>query len=164
MDWSSTPLLLDELQPRTKGGYPDIWQTNAPSPHVLTVLLVSDAKRKNASRSLVALSQWCSYFSSTAFNPQVGVDKQIPEQSHMPIGVNKFWLKCFPDLNFVLTEVPTSVFGDKLREQVEERLSFYETGEVPRKNVDVMKDAVKEVSSEIKFQRCFLSKDKSWIL
>lgn len=45
-------------------------------------------------------------------------------------------------------EVPTSVFGDKLREQVEERLSFYETGDVPRKNVDVMKEALKEVSSE----------------
>uniref|UniRef100_A0A3Q2NTI1 Nucleolar protein 56 n=1 Tax=Fundulus heteroclitus TaxID=8078 RepID=A0A3Q2NTI1_FUNHE len=44
------------------------------------------------------------------------------------------------------SEVPTSVFGDKLREQVEERLSFYETGEVPRKNVEVMKEAVKEVS------------------
>lgn len=44
------------------------------------------------------------------------------------------------------SEVPTSVFGDKLRGQVEERLSFYETGEVPRKNVDVMKEAVKEVS------------------
>lgn len=38
------------------------------------------------------------------------------------------------------------MFGDKLREQVEERLSFYETGEVPRKNVDVMKEAVKEVN------------------
>ncbi|XP_024125504.1 nucleolar protein 56 [Oryzias melastigma] len=51
------------------------------------------------------------------------------------------------------SELPTSVFGDKLREQVEERLSFYETGEVPRKNVDVMKEAVKEatdVASEIK--------------
>ncbi|GAB5569360.1 nucleolar protein 56 isoform X1 [Prionailurus iriomotensis] len=32
------------------------------------------------------------------------------------------------------SEVPTSVFGEKLREQVEERLSFYETGEIPRKN------------------------------
>lgn len=30
---------------------------------------------------------------------------------------------------------------------MEERLSFYETGDVPRKNVDVMKEAVKEVSS-----------------
>lgn len=39
------------------------------------------------------------------------------------------------------------MYGDKLREQVEERLSFYETGDVPRKNVDVMKEAVKEVSS-----------------
>uniref|UniRef100_A0A3Q3DYB1 Nucleolar protein 56 n=1 Tax=Hippocampus comes TaxID=109280 RepID=A0A3Q3DYB1_HIPCM len=42
--------------------------------------------------------------------------------------------------------LPSSVFGDKLREQVEERLSFYETGDLPRKNVDVMKEAVKEAS------------------
>lgn len=45
-------------------------------------------------------------------------------------------------------EVPTSVFGDKLREQVEERLAFYETGEVPRKNLEVMKEAVVEASGE----------------
>ncbi|KAL7844123.1 hypothetical protein SRHO_G00226620 [Serrasalmus rhombeus] len=44
------------------------------------------------------------------------------------------------------SEVPTSVFGDKLRDQVEERLSFYETGETPRKNLDVMKEAVAEAS------------------
>ncbi|XP_075870433.1 nucleolar protein 56 [Nelusetta ayraudi] len=51
------------------------------------------------------------------------------------------------------SEVPSSVFGDKLREQVEERLSFYETGDLPRKNVDVMKEAVKEatdVAAEVK--------------
>ncbi|KAG7481273.1 hypothetical protein MATL_G00064730 [Megalops atlanticus] len=51
------------------------------------------------------------------------------------------------------SEVPTSVFGDKLRDQVEERLSFYETGEAPRKNLDVMKEAVTEaaqVAAEIK--------------
>ena len=41
------------------------------------------------------------------------------------------------------------MFGDKLRDQVEERLPFYETGEVPRKNVDVMKDAMKEVCSVV---------------
>lgn len=38
------------------------------------------------------------------------------------------------------------MFGDKLREQVEERLAFYETGEPPRKNLEVMKEAVVEVS------------------
>ena len=31
------------------------------------------------------------------------------------------------------------MFGDKLRDLVEERLSFYEMGEAPRKNLDVMK-------------------------
>lgn len=45
----------------------------------------------------------------------------------------------------VPAEVPTSVFGDKLREQVEERLAFYETGEPPRKNLEVMKEAMVEV-------------------
>uniref|UniRef100_A0A8C2GW89 Nucleolar protein 56 n=1 Tax=Cyprinus carpio TaxID=7962 RepID=A0A8C2GW89_CYPCA len=51
------------------------------------------------------------------------------------------------------SELPTSVFGDKLRDQVEERLAFYETGEAPRKNLDVMKEAVaqaSEVAAEIK--------------
>ncbi|CAM5142266.1 unnamed protein product [Natator depressus] len=55
-------------------------------------------------------------------------------------------IDCFSD-------VPTSVFGDKLREQVEERLAFYETGEPPRKNLDVMKEAMveaTEVAAEIK--------------
>jgi len=42
------------------------------------------------------------------------------------------------------TETPTSVFGEKLREQVEERLKFYETGDVPRKNAEVMKEALEE--------------------
>ncbi|KAM9525344.1 nucleolar protein 56-like isoform 1-T1 [Salvelinus alpinus] len=53
------------------------------------------------------------------------------------------------------SEVPTCVFGDKLRDQVEERLSFYETGEAPRKNLDVMKEAViqaGEVAAEIKIK------------
>ncbi|XP_077157495.1 nucleolar protein 56 [Paroedura picta] len=45
------------------------------------------------------------------------------------------------------SEVPTCVFGDKLREQVEERLAFYETGEPPRKNLDVMKAAVVEATA-----------------
>ena len=45
------------------------------------------------------------------------------------------WIDCF-------SEVPTSVFEEKLWEQVEEWLSFYETGEIPWKNLDVMKDAM----------------------
>uniref|UniRef100_A0A3P8ZTR3 Nucleolar protein 56 n=1 Tax=Esox lucius TaxID=8010 RepID=A0A3P8ZTR3_ESOLU len=46
------------------------------------------------------------------------------------------------------SELPTCVFGDKLRDQVEERLSFYETGEAPRKNLDVMKEAVIQAGEE----------------
>jgi nucleolar protein 56 len=33
---------------------------------------------------------------------------------------------------------PTSAYGEQLRDQVEERLKFYDTGESPRKNIDVM--------------------------
>lgn len=35
-------------------------------------------------------------------------------------------------------EEPTNAYGEQLRDQVEERLKFYDTGETPRKNVDVM--------------------------
>lgn len=36
----------------------------------------------------------------------------------------------------------TTAFGEKLREQVEERLEFYDKGVAPRKNVDVMKEVI----------------------
>lgn len=43
---------------------------------------------------------------------------------------------------YLTTEASTSVFGQKLREQVEERLEFYDKGVAPRKNLDVMKAAI----------------------
>jgi len=43
-------------------------------------------------------------------------------------------------------EVPTTVFGEHLREQVEERLKFYDSGEAPKKNAEVMKLAIAEAS------------------
>ena len=46
------------------------------------------------------------------------------------------------------TELPTSIFGTKLRDQVEDRLKFYETGEAVKKNIDVMKEAIGEVLRE----------------
>ena len=46
----------------------------------------------------------------------------------------------------VFVEMPTAIFGNHLRDQVEDRLKFYETGEAPKKNVDVMKIAVDEVN------------------
>uniref|UniRef100_H3CZA5 Nucleolar protein 56 n=1 Tax=Tetraodon nigroviridis TaxID=99883 RepID=H3CZA5_TETNG len=58
------------------------------------------------------------------------------------------------------SELPTSVFGDKLREQVEERLSFYETGAVPRKNVDVMQEAVKLRTPQPEIKRKLEKKEK----
>merc|ERR1711973_1068075 len=47
-------------------------------------------------------------------------------------------------------ETPTSIFGSKMKDQVEDRLKFYETGDLPRKNVDVMSEAVEEASEEAK--------------
>jgi len=35
-------------------------------------------------------------------------------------------------------EEPTNAYGEQLRDQVEERLKFYDTGDTPRKNIDVM--------------------------
>eukprot|EP00195_Chlamydomonas_chlamydogama_P010551 CAMPEP_0202900590 /NCGR_PEP_ID=MMETSP1392-20130828/11922_1 /ASSEMBLY_ACC=CAM_ASM_000868 /TAXON_ID=225041 /ORGANISM="Chlamydomonas chlamydogama, Strain SAG 11-48b" /LENGTH=495 /DNA_ID=CAMNT_0049587007 /DNA_START=183 /DNA_END=1670 /DNA_ORIENTATION=- len=39
-------------------------------------------------------------------------------------------------------DTATSAFGEKMKEQVEERLRFYEEGVAPRKNVDVMAEAL----------------------
>lgn len=42
---------------------------------------------------------------------------------------------------------PCSMYGEKLREQVEERLKFYETGANPRKNIDVMEEVSKHLAA-----------------
>ena len=43
----------------------------------------------------------------------------------------------------------TSIFGEKLREQVEERLDFYDKGVAPRKNLDVMKAAIESITNAV---------------
>lgn len=40
------------------------------------------------------------------------------------------------------TESPSNIFGEALKQQVEDRLKFYESGETPRKNLEVMKEAM----------------------
>lgn len=42
----------------------------------------------------------------------------------------------------------TPAFGEKLREQVEERLDFYDKGVAPRKNVDVMKEVIENLDKK----------------
>ncbi|MFQ6632962.1 hypothetical protein Gotur_010810 [Gossypium turneri] len=42
----------------------------------------------------------------------------------------------------------STVFGEKLREQVEERLEFYDKGVAPRKNIDVMKSAIESTQNK----------------
>lgn len=42
----------------------------------------------------------------------------------------------------------TNKFGERLKDQVEERLRFYDTGETPRKNLDVMKEVMAELASD----------------
>jgi nucleolar protein 56 len=44
-------------------------------------------------------------------------------------------IDCFSDFT-------TTAFGEKLKEQVEERLNFYDKGVAPRKNIDVMQAAI----------------------
>lgn len=57
-------------------------------------------------------------------------------------------------------ETPTAVYGQKLHAQVEERLSFYETGDAPRKNIDIMREAMVEAQSEEQSQKKKKKKDK----
>merc|ERR1712142_905688 len=48
---------------------------------------------------------------------------------------------CFSDAS-------TKLFGEKLKEQVEDRLKFYDSGDLPKKNVDAMKEAIEAVKAE----------------
>merc|ERR1712241_1481185 len=48
------------------------------------------------------------------------------------------------------SEESTTIFGEKLKEQVEDRLKFYETGDLPRMNVEVMAEAVEEAAEDAK--------------
>merc|ERR1712144_79116 len=43
------------------------------------------------------------------------------------------------------SEIRTNKYGEKMKEQVEERLEFYETGKAPQKNLDAMHDAAVKV-------------------
>ncbi|GJQ10455.1 hypothetical protein GpartN1_g2246.t1 [Galdieria partita] len=52
-------------------------------------------------------------------------------------------IDCFSD-------VTSDIFGRTLREQVEERLKFYETGSCSQKNVDVMRKAMDELDTIVK--------------
>mmetsp|Transcript_28485 Transcript_28485/g.54345 ORF Transcript_28485/g.54345 Transcript_28485/m.54345 type:complete len:487 (+) Transcript_28485:255-1715(+) len=51
-------------------------------------------------------------------------------------------IDCFSDFT-------TTAFGEKLKEQVEERLNFYDKGVAPRKNIDVMKAAISEAGNGV---------------
>ncbi|CAF0974606.1 unnamed protein product [Didymodactylos carnosus] len=50
-------------------------------------------------------------------------------------------IDCFSD-------IPTGVFGERLKQQVTDRLKFYDSGELPATNVQVMELAVKEAEEE----------------
>lgn len=50
--------------------------------------------------------------------------------------------------HFWFAEKNTNTFGEKLREQVEERLDFYDKGVAPRKNIDVMKSAIENADTK----------------
>merc|ERR1712070_1284298 len=58
---------------------------------------------------------------------------------------NKCSIACRID-NF--SEMPTSKYGMKLNEQVEQRLRFYDSGEAPKKNVDAMQEVLAELRAE----------------
>ncbi|CAH1782823.1 unnamed protein product [Owenia fusiformis] len=61
------------------------------------------------------------------------------------------------------SETPSAIFGEHLKDQVEDRLKFYETGEAPKKNIDVMKEAMvlaADASKSAKKEKKKKKKDK----
>ena len=57
-------------------------------------------------------------------------------------------------------EEPTTKYGEELREQVEERLNFYNTGEAPRKNIEVMQGVSQKLRKEAKAAAMDVSDDE----
>lgn len=57
-------------------------------------------------------------------------------------------------------ESQTKVYGEQLKQQVEDRLKFYESGEIPRKNVEVMKEAMEIASQQIEEEKLKKKKKK----
>eukprot|EP00775_Hariotina_reticulata_P010341 gene10342-10498_t len=62
-------------------------------------------------------------------------------------------IDCFMDAN-------TSAFGEKLKEQVEERLRFYEEGVAPRKNLAVMQEALDKFKTQLADEEVVLEDSK----
>jgi nucleolar protein 56 len=48
----------------------------------------------------------------------------------------------------VIVEQPTSKFGEALREQVEERLNFFESGQPPTKNAEALRKVLSDLALE----------------
>jgi len=46
------------------------------------------------------------------------------------------------------SDVPTTRYGETLKQQVLDRLKFYDTGEIPPKNIEVMHAVVEEIKKE----------------
>lgn len=59
------------------------------------------------------------------------------------------------------TESPSSVFGEALKQQVEDRLKFYESGEIPRRNLEVMKEAVETAAQQSNLSQSGKKKKKN---
>ena len=57
---------------------------------------------------------------------------------------NKCTIACRIDS---FSDSPSTVFGEALRKQVEERLTFFETGVAPMKNSDAMKAAMDKIGA-----------------
>lgn len=135
--------------PRTRVVSLVTWPTSAPLHHALTAFLVSVPSPLISLVSASWFLLWCFYFSSTVTHLSGCWDDHSEQNSGSNTSVfSSSRLSLSWHLYSVHTEVPTSVFGDKLRDQVEERLAFYETGDAPRKNLDVMKEAVAQVRSD----------------
>lgn len=49
----------------------------------------------------------------------------------------------------VFIDNPGNIFGQKMKQQCEDRLKYFETGEKPPKNIDVMHDAFQETQQQV---------------
>ncbi|XP_011869625.1 PREDICTED: nucleolar protein 56 [Vollenhovia emeryi] len=59
------------------------------------------------------------------------------------------------------TEIPSRIYGQKLKQQVEDRLVFFTTGKEPKKNLEVMREALEETAHMLAAQEKEAEQKKS---
>ena len=108
---------------------------------------IGRAGSKNKGRISRFLANKCSIASRIDCFSEVRFRIYPSECSSFLYNVSDYYQNYFY-FNKLFIKASTKIFGEKLKERVEDRLKFYESGDLPKKNVDAMQEAIAAVKEE----------------